>query len=179
MRINNDQLEQIALRAIATQCSLLDAKVQTIKRESNSAKSSDQILRSECQSLHRQIDRIQADKMALYERYACGNITKEEYALEKNSLSAREEERKAQYVMAEQKQALLKEKIRMSTDQILAVEKIAPYQGLIKLTPELAKELIKRIVVRPDKSIRIEWNFSDELSGFVGFPEIRFEEQAI
>ena len=124
-------------------------------------------------------DRIQADKMALYERYACGNITKEEYALEKNSLSAREEERKAQYVMAEQKQALLKEKIRMSTDQILAVEKIAPYQGLIKLTPELAKELIKRIVVRPDKSIRIEWNFSDELSGFVGFPEIRFEEQAI
>lgn len=99
--------------------------------------------------------------------------------MEKNSLSAREEERKAQYVMAEQKQALLKEKIRMSTDQILAVEKIAPYQGLIKLTPELAKELIKRIIVRPDKSIRIEWNFSDELSGFVGFPEIRFEEQAI
>ena len=136
VRINNDQLEQIALRAIATQCSLLDAKVQTIKRESSSAKSSDQILRSECQSLHRQIDRIQADKMALYERYACGNITKEEYALEKNSLSAREEELKA-------------------------------------------KELIKRIVVRPDKSIRIEWNFSDELSGFVGFPEIRFEEQAI
>lgn len=85
VRINNDQLEQIALRAIATQCSLLDAKVQTIKRESSSAKSSDQILRSECQSLHRQIDRIQADKMALYERYACGNITKEEYALEKNS----------------------------------------------------------------------------------------------
>lgn len=67
----------------------------------------------------------------------------------------------------------------MSTDQILAVEKIAPYQGLIKLTPELAKELIKRIIVRPDKSIRIEWNFSDELSGLVEFPEIRFEEQAI
>ena len=49
----------------------------------------------------------------------------------------------------------------------------------LTLTPELAKELIKRIIVRPDKSIRIEWNFSDELSGFVGFPEIRFEEQAI
>ena len=60
-----------------------------------------------------------------YERYACGNITKEEYALEKNSLSAREEELKAQYVMAEQKQALLKEKIRMSADQILAIEKVA------------------------------------------------------
>ena len=179
VRIDNDQLEQIALRAILTQCSLLEAKVQIIKRESNSAKSSDQILRSECQSLHRQIDRIQADKMALYERYACGNITKEEYALEKDSLSAREEERKAQYVMAEQKQALLKEKIRMSTDQILAAEKVTPYQSLTKLTPELAKELIKRIIVRPDKSIRIEWNFSDELSGLMEFPEIRLEKQAI
>ena len=59
----------------------------------------------------------------------------------------------------------------MSTDQILAAEKIAPYQGLIKLTPELAKELIKRIIIRPDKSIRIEWNFSDELSGFVDSPK--------
>ena len=179
VRIDNDQLEQIALRAILTQCSLLEAKVQTIKRESCSAKSSDQILRSECQSLRRQIDRIQADKMALYERYACGNITKEEYALKKNTLSAREEELKAQYVMAEQEQALLKEKIRMSADRISAAEKVAPYQGLTKLTPELAKELIKRIVVRPDKSIRIEWNFSDELSGLVEFPEIRFEKQAI
>ena len=38
---------------------------------------------------------------------------------------------------------------------------------------------IKRIIVRPDKSIRIEWNFSDELSGLVEFPEICFEKQAI
>ncbi len=33
------------------------------------------------------------------------------------------------------------------------------------LTPEFAKELpLKGFVIRPDKSIRIEWNFSDELS---------------
>ena len=179
VRIDNDQLEQIVLRAISMQCRLLDAKVQSIKRESYSAKSGDQILRSECQSLHRQIDRIQDDKMTLYERYACGNIAKEVYVSEKDTLSAKEEELKVQYVMAEQKQALLKEKIRMSADRISAAEKVTPYQSLTKLTPELAKELIKRIIVRPDKSIRIEWNFSDELSGLVEFPEICFEKQAI
>ena len=75
--------------------------------------------------------------------------------------------------------ALLKEKIRMSADRISAAEKVTPYQSLTKLTPELAKELIKRILVRPDKSIRIEWNFSDELSELVEFPEICFEKQAI
>ena len=179
VRIDNNQLEQIVLRAISMQCRLLDAKVQPIKRESYSAKSSDQILRNECQSLYRQIDRIQADKMTLYERYACGNITKEGYVSEKDTLSAKEEDLKAQYVMAEQKQALLKEKIRMSADRISAAEKVTPYQSLTKLTPELAKELIKRIIVRPGKSIRIEWNFSDELSGLVEFPEICFEKQAI
>lgn len=99
--------------------------------------------------------------------------------MEKDTLSAKEEELKVQYGMAEQKQALLKEKIRMSADRISAAEKVTPYQSLTKLTPELAKELIKRIIVRPDKSIRIEWNFSDELSGLVEFPEICFEKQAI
>ena len=179
VRIDNNQLEQIVLRAISMQCRLLDAKVQSIKRESYSAKSSDQILRNECQSLYRQIDRIQDDKMTLYERYACGSITKEVYVSEKDTLSAKEEELKVQYGMAEQKQALLKGKIRMSADRISAAEKVTPYQSLTKLTPELAKELIKRIIVRPDKSIRIEWNFSDELSGLVEFPEICFEKQAI
>lgn len=74
---------------------------------------------------------------------------------------------------------MLKEKIRMSADRISAAEKVTSYQSLTKLTPELAKELIKRILVRPDKSIRIEWNFSDELSGLVEFPEICFAKQAI
>ena len=106
-------------------------------------------------------------------------IMKEAYAAEKNLLLAQEEELKAQYGMAEQRQALLKEKIHMSTEQISAAERIAPYQGLTKLTPELARELIKRIVIRPDERIRIEWNFSDELSGLVEFPEICFKKQAI
>ena len=67
----------------------------------------------------------------------------------------------------------------MSTEQISAAEKIAPYQELTKLTPGLARELIKRIVIQPGERIRIEWNFSDELFGLVEFPEICFKKQAI
>ena len=142
-------------------------------------KSSDQILRKECQQLRKQIDHVQVEKMDLYEKYMSGEITKDTYLEDKRTLVEQEEQLKAQFVMAEQKQALLKEKIRMSADRISAAEKVTPYQSLTKLTPELAKELIKRIIVRPDKSIRIEWNFSDELSGLVEFPEICFEKQAI
>ena len=80
---------------------------------------------------------------------------------------------------AEQKQALLKEKIRMSGDRISAAEKVAPYRELTRLTPELAKKLIKRIVVHPDESIRIEWNFSDELCTSADAPENRFERPGL
>ena len=175
VRIDNDRLEQIVLRAVTKQCSLLDAKIQSVKKESDSAKSDDCTLENECRALRRQIDRIQADKMTLYEKYACGDIEKEAYAWGKSTLSAREEELKAQCVTAEQKQALLKEKIRMSGDRISAAEKVVPYRELTRLTPELAKKLIKRIVIHPDESIRIEWNFSDELCTSADAPENRFE----
>ena len=175
VRIDNDRLEQIVLRAVTKQCSLLDAKIQSVKKESDSAKSDDCTLENECRALRRQIDRIQADKMTLYEKYACGDIEKEAYAWGKSTLSAREEELKAQCVTAEQKQALLKEKIRMSGDRISAAEKVVSYRELTRLTPELAEKLIKRIVVHPDESIRIEWNFSDELCTSADAPENRFE----
>ena len=81
--------------------------------------------------------------------------------------------------MTEQRIALIRDKIQVSTERIIGIEKVAPYQGLEKLTPELTKELIKRIVVHPDKNIRIEWNFSDELSGLIEFPEIRLGKKAI
>ena len=160
--IDNDHLEQIVLRAITTQCRLLDAKIQSIKKESHVAKNSDQILRNECQTLQKQIDRIEADKMALYEKYVCGDIGKEIYTSEKSRLSEQEDKLKARYVMAEQRIALIREKIQVSKERIIGIEKVAPYQGVERLTPELTRELIKRIVVHPDKKIRIEWNFSDE-----------------
>ena len=42
VRIDNGRLEQIVLRAIKTQCALLDAKVRSIEKESYSAKAAEQ-----------------------------------------------------------------------------------------------------------------------------------------
>ena len=67
----------------------------------------------------------------------------------------------------------------MSGDRISAAEKVVPYRELTKLTPELAEKLIKRIVIYPDESIRIEWNFSDELCAAADFPENRFERPGL
>lgn len=39
------------------------------------------------------------------------------------------------------------------------------YQEITELTPKLTKELIREIVINPNGSIHIEWNFCDELKG--------------
>lgn len=81
--------------------------------------------------------------------------------------------------MAEQKQALLAERIKVSTEQITAAGRITPYHSVTKLTQGLARELIKRIVIKPNGGVQIEWNFSDELSGMIDFPEISAKKQAV
>ena len=178
VRIEEKRLAQIVLTALMVQCRLLDAKIERIRQDSNSAKSHDQLIHNECKSIRKNIERIQSEKMSLYEGYACGDISKETYIREKEALSVQEEQLKARYIMAEQKQALFEEKIRMSMAQINAGQKILPYQNLTELTPELLKELVKRIVIRADKTIRIEWNFSDELAELVNSTQIITEKQA-
>ena len=178
VRIDEKRLAQIVLNAITMQCKLLDAKIERIRQDNLSAKSSDQIIQNECKSIRKAIDRIEIDKMELYERYVSGEISKDDFIKAKEQLSYSEENLKARYVIAEQKQAVIEEKIRMNIAQVNAGERIVPYQNLTELTPELLKELIKKIIIRTDQSIRIEWNFSDELAELVKNTHISTEKQA-
>lgn len=45
-------------------------------------------------------------------------------------------------------------------------KEITQYNGISELTPEVMKALVKRVVIYPDKHIRIEWNFSDNMIPF-------------
>lgn len=56
VRFREDKLTEIVLYAINIRCKLLDAKIRKIKQENHSAKSGEQILRTECQTLRRQIE---------------------------------------------------------------------------------------------------------------------------
>lgn len=177
--IEETQLIGIVLNAIQMQCRLLDAKINKIKQESFSVKTSEQIILNECQSTKRKIDQIQAQKMYLYERYVLKELQKADYIRQKNDLSTEEERLKAQYIMLEQKKALFEENMKMNMMQITAAERITPYQELTELTPGLTKELIKRIVIKPNGNIRIEWNFSDEIADLIEMNQIVSEKQAI
>ena len=140
-----------------------------MKQESHSAKSSEQILQTECQTLRRRIEGLQATKMQHYEAYVSGQLSKENFLIKKREVSTKEEELKINLSVAERKRKELTEKIKASTMQMEADRKIIEYQEITELTPQLMKELVKRIIIRPDGSIRIEWNFCDEMNEQVPF----------
>ena len=71
---------------------------------------------------------------------------------------------------------------KLSTMQMETGRKIIEYQEITELTPQLMKELVKKIIIRPDGSIRIEWNFYDEMNEpipFVFDGKVAPEEQAM
>ncbi len=179
VRINEEKLTQIVLRAITTQCRLLDEKIQRVKVESRTHRSNEQVLQNECQMLRRQIERLQAGKMQCYEDYVSGLLSKENFLMKKQEASEKEESLKIQLQLAEKKLDTLSEKMRVSNTQVSNGQKILQYQELKELTPQLTKELIKRIVVGVDGSIRIEWNFYDELADLIDFGQAVSKMRAV
>ena len=51
------------------------------------------------------------------------------------------------------------------------------YNEISELTPELTKELIKKITVYPDNVINIEWNYIDEIDRIVQFHQNKVVNQ--
>lgn len=169
VRFREDKLTEIVLHAINVRCRLLDAKIKIMKQESHSAKSSEQILQTECQTLRRQMEGLQALKMQHYESYVSGQLSKESFLIKKREASAKEEDLKIKLSVAEHKLKELTEKIKKSAIQMENDCRMIEYQEITELTPQLMKELVKRIMIRPDGSIRIEWNFRDEMNEPIPF----------
>ncbi len=99
--------------------------------------------------------------------------------MKKQEASEKEESLKIQLQLAEKKLDTLSEKMRVSNTQVSNGQKILQYQELKELTPQLTKELIKRIVVGVDGSIRIEWNFYDELADLIDFGQAMSKMRAV
>ncbi len=179
VRINEEKLTQIVLRSITTQCRLLDEKIQRVKAENRTDRSSEQVLQNERQMLRRKIERLRAGKMQRYEDYVSGLLSKDDFLMKKQEASEKEESLKIRLQLAEKKLNTFSEKMRRNNTQVSNGQKIIQYQELKELSPQLTKELIKRIVVGADGSIRIEWNFYDELAGLIDFDQTMPKTHAV
>lgn len=167
VRFKDALLQEIVLRSIRTQSQLLDAKIKRLRAKSHYTKSSEQVIQNECKLLRKQIDTLQSEKMSNYEKFISGSLSREGFMSAKAALTTQEEALKAQLGLSEKKLEQLAAQMRQQAYRIANSKRFVDYQEIEKLTPELVKELIQKIIIFPDGRIKIVWNFSDEISALM------------
>lgn len=163
IRINEKLLHDIVLRAINTQCKLLDEKVRQISAINKTCRNERDILLSECSQYKSRLSKIQADKIGYYEDYVSGKITKEFFVEKKRELSLEEENLKLQLNLANDKLSKITVDVKKQQQAVADNKHLTKYKDIEKLTPELAKELISKITIFDNSVINIEWNFNNQL----------------
>ena len=113
-------------------------------------------------------NRLEESKLELYESCIDGKISREEYLQLKEAMLKRIEKLRLDLKIAENKLEKLQEDLRLCMSQVNESSSVTIYSEIKKLTPELVKEMVRNIIVKPDGSIRIEWNYSDQIQLLVG-----------
>ena len=166
VRADEAEISGIILRAIQQQCSLTDVSIQEQKNLQKASRSEQAIVSDEIRSLQRKHDKLQNTKRELLEAVMEDRLTREDYVEKKRDVLADEEAITAKLAVLQQKLQDLTsaaEKCEQSTE---VAKEISQFNGITELTPEVMNALVKRVIIYPDKHIRIEWNFSDNLIPF-------------
>ena len=117
----------------------------------------------ELKEQQRKIEKSQTDAMRYYEDYVSGTLSKDQFLERKSDCRKTEEDAKLRV-------ALLREQLKHMTDETVSAESViqsaeplGKYFNVDKLSPELMRELVQRIIIYPGGAIHIDWNFGEVL----------------
>ncbi len=163
VRAVEKQTIDILHRAIKTQIMLFKEQEKELEALLKDDRSDLLVCQRETAKLHEKRKRISEQKLALYEDYVEGRITKGEYLAQKADNAALEQE----YI---RKQAALEKKRQdMQSGQDIKIERhkkavpLLSYENDALLTREILTALVEKIVVMPDGTLEIYWRFMDEM----------------
>lgn len=115
-------------------------------------------IRKQLEILHQEKKQAQDSKETLYERYAAGGITPEEYRREADGLDGQAASFDRQIRDREEELLRLEEECeRLEAD----MKQVIRYSHMEELTQELVDTFVKKIYVYKDKKVEIEWNFRE------------------
>lgn len=158
--IEDAKLQEVILHAVQTQLHMAEIRLQKIKQQSISEKSVLELLQREQKRLLNKLERAKQERMELYEHYVCGKLSKEDYQHCKNSLSNTLNQIETQIGSLSNRIADETAKESNREAEVRETRSLMSYELADQLTPALLREMVKRIVVISEDSIRIEWNFS-------------------
>ena len=119
--------------------------------------------------LQKSIKKIEADKMALMERYLSREITKDRFQSEKTTMEEQTETLRKEVSEKKNKLAELTEwrNVQVPDD----IEKIKKCAAATELTKEIADIALKQVTFYDKEHLEIVWKFSDGFLEMVGMNE--------
>lgn len=140
-----------------------------LKPARTGTQSGDLLLRTERQEekLSTEKAEIVKQRVALYEQYADGNMSKEEFIRQRDAYRAQEDERmeQIQRLRTEKDQAF--QAVKKDTDNLQAVMNTVGEAGdVMHLSQNVVETFIDRIEVFNDESVKIRFTFEDAVKSY-------------
>lgn len=163
IHVDDEQMQDILLSAIQNQAKLLNARIENLIVSERARKTETEILCGEIRKRRKQLSAIQERKIEEYEKYASGEMEKEDFLKVRRMIMGEEEAAKVELKLLEERLQSADADQRQMEAQKNSAGALTPYAQVTELTPEIMRELVKRVVVYPDHTVSIEWNFRDEM----------------
>lgn len=163
VQIREKQLADVLLRAIQSQCDMVDAKVQTAKAVRKGSLSEQAGLQNELQKQKKKVEKSQTQVIQDYEAYIDGKLSKDAFLRKKAELKEAESLAQMQVALLTKQLEQLQADTKSAESVIRAANPLNKHIHIKELTSDLLREFIQQITVYPEGAIHIVWNYKDEL----------------
>ena len=165
--ISEKMLEEIVRNALTVQIKQAEHMLEILHERERKALICFSALERQEEKLSAEKAEIVKQRVALYEQYADGNMSKEEFIRQRHSYRAQEDERmeQIQRLRTEKDQAF--QPVKKDTDNLQAVmDTVGGAGDVMHLSQNVVETFIDRIEVFNDESVKIRFTFEDVLKNY-------------
>lgn len=165
--ISEELLEHIVRNALTAQIKQAEYVLEILHERERKALICFSALERQEEKLSTEKAEIVKQRVALYEQYADGNMSKEEFIRQRDAYRAQEDERmeQIQRLRTEKDQAF--QPVKKDTDNLQAVMNTVGEAGdVMHLSQNVVETFIDRIEVFNDESVKIRFTFEDAVKSY-------------
>ena len=165
--ISEELLEEIVRNALTVQIKQAEHVLEILHERERKALICFSALERQEEKLSAEKAEIVKQRVALYEQYADGNISKEEFVRQRDAYRAQEDEKmeQIQRLRTEKNQAF--QPVKRDTDHLQTVISTVEEAGdVMHLSQNVVETFIDRIEVFNDERVKIHFTFEDTLNSY-------------
>ena len=165
--ISEKMLEEIVRNALTVQIKQAEHILEILHERERKALICFSALERQEEKLSEEKAEIVKQRVALYEQYADGNMSKEEFIRQRDAYRVQEDERMEQIQRLRTEKNQIFQPVKKDTDNLQAVmDTVGGAGDVMHLSQNVVETFIDRIEVFNDESVKIRFTFEDVLKNY-------------